>query len=97
MQPKSRQDWSQQICPGQMARDGVNGMLLVRIPWHFLTSTMFVVDQVRWLHAAAEHRKITKHAHLGQAYQFVPLKQWVLMTQRPQPSSRSLERRLHRR
>ena len=44
-------------------------MLLFRIPWHHAWSGPGEVA------VAAEHRKITKHAHLhvDQPYQFVPV------------------------
>ena len=43
---------------------------LSRIPWHFFTGTMLVYSGPGEVAAAAEHREITKHAHLGQ---FVPV------------------------
>ena len=66
------------------------------ISWHFLTDTMLVVNQVRWLqqHNTERSQNMPTYRSICSS---APLKQWVLTAQRPQPSSRSLERRLHRR
>ena len=102
---KSLQGWSQLVCPGQMARDQMvllwcpghmanclYGMRLVWIPWHFLTGTKLVVGQVRWLQQqnAERSQNMPTSVKSTNLYQW-PLKHCVLMVQRSQLLSRSLE------
>ena len=48
--------------------------------------------------AAAEHRKLSKYAHLGQAYQFMPVAIETLghLVRKLHPSSKNLEEESHR-
>ena len=76
----SQNPWNQLIYPGQTARDHAiwsHGQLLV---WN-ATCPDTMAHSYRSLAcsgagkvaAAAEHRKLSKYAHLGQAYQFMPV------------------------